>query len=108
MIEIKRFRKGSFTGWISKANEFVRFPLTLDLALASVCDEAAEAERTLYQCCGVVNHHGGYGGGHYTAYVRDPLKGTTYLADDDYIQQVDPIAMLDSQAYLLLYRRAPG
>ena len=109
LIEIKRFRKGQYTGWISKVGEFVQFPLELDLGphLARHDDDTKpEApSRTKYQCCGVVNHHGSYGGGHYTAYVRDPLSGKLFHCDDEQVQEAEPESMLESEAYVLLYRR---
>ena len=62
-------------------------------------------KRSIYQCCGVVNHHGSYGGGHYTAYIRDPSSGMVFLCDDDLVEEVEEEDMASSQAYLLLYRR---
>ena len=39
-----------------------------------------------YECCGVVTHHGGYSGGHYTAFVRDPCKERIFYCDDEYVE----------------------
>ena len=38
--------------------------------------------KLLYDLYAVSNHSGGMGGGHYTAYVKNPVKKTWYMMND--------------------------
>ncbi|KAL7700660.1 ubiqitin hydrolase [Lotmaria passim] len=79
-------------------------------ALAASPDGATPwAIPTTYTLDGVVNHHGGYDGGHYTVYL---YKTTTeqrvwvYISDDEVVKVTAGDAA-DSEEYVLLYRRQP-
>lgn len=64
---------------------------------------------TTYTLDGIVNHHGGYEGGHYTVFL---YKSTTeqstwvYISDDE-IEKASAGEAADSEEYVLLYRRQP-
>lgn len=76
-------------------HRFVDFPLQgLDLTEYVIsCDlpdsnsEAnAEGKHILYDLFGISNHSGGTGGGHYTAYCKNPKTGKWYDFDDSFVQ----------------------
>jgi len=63
-----------------------------------------------YQLYGVVNHMGGMGSGHYTAFVRrgSQTSGRTrwFCCDDDRVYAVAEEDVVTANAYLLFYARA--
>ena len=58
-----------------------------------------------YRLCGLIEHHGVAGGGHYTAFVRGP--GDTWIFCDDACPPlVVPLhRVLNAEAYVLMYQR---
>jgi len=69
-------------------------------------DDAVEADLPVYDLYAVDNHFGGLGGGHYTAFAKNPLDGRWYNYDDSSVRPVsDPASVKSSAAYLLFYRR---
>ena len=69
-------------------------------------DDAVEADLPVYDLYAVDNHFGGLGGGHYTAFAKNPLDGRWYNYDDSSVRPVsDPATVKSSAAYLLFYRR---
>lgn len=95
VVHLKRFHSA-----YEKVTDFVDFPLTgLDLEgqvrgpetlrkLAekhpenSVYRDGIDNESLVYDLFGVVNHFGGVGGGHYTAYAVNGDNGMWYNFDD--------------------------
>jgi len=65
IVHLKRFGRDRIDGPLTKITTAVEFPKELDLQpqLAQPLSDA------VYDLCGVVNHHGGLGGGHYTAHA---------------------------------------
>ncbi|KPA77499.1 putative mitochondrial ubiqitin hydrolase [Leptomonas pyrrhocoris] len=64
---------------------------------------------TTYTLDGVVNHHGGYDGGHYTVYLyktTSEQRSWVYISDDE-IERASDGEAADSEEYVLLYRRQP-
>jgi ubiquitin carboxyl-terminal hydrolase 4/11 len=45
-------------------------------------EEVGEDDRIIYDLYAVDNHYGGMGGGHYTAYCKNPEDGNWYNFDD--------------------------
>ena len=43
------------------------------------------APSLLYDCFGISNHFGNVGGGHYTAYAKNPINNKWYDFDDSYV-----------------------
>lgn len=118
VVHLKRF-KGSGTGFSSRRllSSFSMLSLNknsapLDLAASRELDlsrycsrtalEAAEAP-PLYELAGFSSHSGSLGGGHYTAYARNPADNRWYHFNDSDVSKGEP----DRQSggpYLLFYR----
>ena len=59
----------------------------------------------LYDLTGVICHHGSAGGGHYTSYALNPVDEDWYEFDDSTVTKVDPASVMNSEAYVLFYRK---
>lgn len=90
-------------------------------------DLVADRSAFTYDLTGVVNHSGGLGSGHYTAYARLPAEGAgldrlcvnglsrsgapawagrwAHFNDHSVRTDVDPAEIVSNRAYLLFYRR---
>ncbi|PWN40949.1 UCH-domain-containing protein [Ceraceosorus guamensis] len=69
-------------------------------------DDAVAADAPIYDLYAVDNHFGGLGGGHYTAYAKNPDDGQWHYFDDSSVTPVaDPESVKTKAAYLLFYRR---
>ena len=120
-VHLKRFTKQ-----FRKLSELVDFPLEgLDLSpymLNRAPIDSAGAgvpHSSLYDCIAVVNHHGGMGGGHYTAFANQEVsqqggvgapglkggKGAWWLFDDSHAAQSEPRSVVTPAAYVLVYQR---
>ena len=70
--------------------------------------EQKNSPNLLYDCYAISNHFGGCGGGHYTAYAKNPISGNWYDFDDSSVRQVNPGRgndnLVSSSAYNLFYR----
>jgi hypothetical protein len=51
----------------------------------------------------VSNHHGGMGGGHYTAYAKG--AGDWFLLNDAHCSRVDPADVCSADAYVLFFTK---
>ena len=60
---------------------------------------------TSFDLTGVICHHGSAGGGHYTAYALNHLDYEWYEFDDSTVSKVDAGAVMNSEAYVLFYRK---
>ncbi|KAH8927655.1 peptidase C19, ubiquitin carboxyl-terminal hydrolase 2, partial [Atractiella rhizophila] len=92
VLHLKRFSSGRRR---DKIDTFVDFPTVLDMTnrvqgpkyerkVRTEGDEKVEGEpeKDLYELFAVDNHYGGLGGGHYTAYCKNPNDGKWYNYDD--------------------------
>lgn len=68
-------------------------------------DDAVEADAPIYDLYAVDNHYGGLGGGHYTAYAKNPEDDKWYYYDDSSVRPANIEDSKSSAAYLLFYRR---
>ena len=69
-------------------------------------DDAVATDQPIYDLYAVDNHYGGLGGGHYTAYAKNPANGKWFEFDDSSVRPVsDPERVKTESAYLLFYRR---
>jgi len=123
-FHLKRFsyEVGQFMTHRDKLEEFVDFPLEIDmlpyLPEAAVIQAHEEAQQTSngksdtadapelsmrYELVGVSNHMGNLGFGHYTAYTKRGSRW--YLCDDSSVREVKPDSVRTAKAYVLFYRR---
>ena len=110
VLSLKRFEyRGAFQR--DKLDTRVEFPID-GLDLSEFVMGADAEEEALFDLCGVVNHYGRMGYGHYTAMVRDwDHRGvgdgwTEY--DDESVEAVPQDAVCSNAAYMLLYRPREG
>ena len=121
-VHLNRFAKQEGGRYPStfKAEELVEFPLVgLDLSRFQL-EPAKDGVGLTYDCIAVVNHHGGMGGGHYTAYTNHEVSqwggvgapqlsggaGKWNLFDDTRVAPVDdPTDVVTRAAYVLVYQR---
>jgi ubiquitin carboxyl-terminal hydrolase 4/11/15 len=132
VVHLKRFSSGRISR--DKIDSFIEFPvLNLDLtdrvegakavsklheeeqddeklmkSIGSLGadDDAVESDAPIYDLYAVDNHYGGLGGGHYTAYAKNPEDEKWYYFDDSSVRLVErPEEVKGKAAYLLFYRR---
>ena len=129
-VQLKRFEYVPFGR--GKLNQFVEYPLVLNLAPAMSAANASETEKSeraasetrrrkngarpsdgtrgsnapvTYSLFGVVVHSGGsMHSGHYYCYVKGPT-GHWYEMDDETVTQCGESTALKQRAYLLFYAR---
>ncbi len=72
IVHVKRFshNRGMFGG--QKINKLVTFPID-GLDLTKHCLKDNEGRKIIYDLYAVSNHFGSLGGGHYTAYAKNPV-----------------------------------
>jgi ubiquitin C-terminal hydrolase len=87
-----------------KDNRTVTFPCgdeELDLSDYSI---GYDKSRSKYKLYAVGNHHGGVGGGHYTAYCKTP-DNKWYDFNDSNVSEINPSKVISPSAYCLFYQR---
>ncbi|XP_078448386.1 ubiquitin carboxyl-terminal hydrolase 9-like [Wolffia australiana] len=103
VIHLKRFSYNRFMK--NKLDTFVNFPVTdLDLGLY-VMNKSTSPKSLAYELYAVINHYGGLGGGHYTAYAKLTKENRWYHFDDSHVSPVNGDSVRTSAAYVLFYRR---
>ncbi|CAA6655882.1 unnamed protein product [Spirodela intermedia] len=106
VIHLKRFSYNRFMK--NKLDTFVNFP-TSDLDLSQyVMHKSATMRSHVYELYAVINHYGGLGGGHYTAYAKLPKENRWYHFDDSHVSPVSGDSVRTAAAYVLFYRRVDG
>eukprot|EP01102_Stenamoeba_stenopodia_P015465 TRINITY_DN5275_c0_g2_i2.p1 TRINITY_DN5275_c0_g2~~TRINITY_DN5275_c0_g2_i2.p1 ORF type:complete len:407 (+),score=100.16 TRINITY_DN5275_c0_g2_i2:2-1222(+) len=102
VVHLKRFSNKLFR---DKLDTFVDYPLSaFDLTDYALCND--ETNPPIYDLYAVANHFGSLGGGHYTAYAKNPEKNSWYLFDDSSVHRVDEEKRVKSKSgYVLFYRR---
>lgn len=92
IISFKRFktsRNRYGMGGGQKIDTHVDFPLEgLDMRPFVLMPEQKNSINLLYDCYGISNHFGGVGGGHYTAYAKNPISNKWYNFDDSHASEV--------------------
>ncbi|XP_004346117.2 ubiquitin specific peptidase 15 [Capsaspora owczarzaki ATCC 30864] len=132
IVHLKRFQ---FTTRLrKKLTDTVTFPLT-DIDMSHYCPNASRIEEalqhpsddvspaqlqratanletllgphkgSLYDVYAVCNHFGSLGGGHYTAFCKNPLSGIWYSYDDSRVEKVDPSTVVSKSAYIMFLVR---
>jgi len=107
VVHLKRFSNKLFR---EKLDTFVDYPLSgFDLsdyvlskneisppiydlhAVAVCCKTFPEVKKDLRPTYLVQNHYGSLGGGHYTAYAKNPEKQCWYLFDDSSVNRTEEV-----------------
>ncbi|CAB3993110.1 ubiquitin carboxyl-terminal hydrolase 15-like isoform X1 [Paramuricea clavata] len=101
IIHLKRFSYNRF--WRDKLDIKVDFPLTNFDMSKYVMNEGHPP--AIYDLHAVSNHFGGLGGGHYTAFCKNPNKDQWYNFDDSSVSSMVEDRVVSSSAYLLCYTR---
>lgn len=97
IIHLLRFKKKGY--YTEKITSLIDFPLE-DLSMSSISEDNA-----LYDLYAVSNHFGGTGGGHYTAYIKNPGSSSWLEMDDSHVSKVSNDSIVSSSAYILFYKR---
>jgi len=106
-IHIKRFRYDSYFS-SSKISDQVTFPLNdLDMSpfIARRKNMNNNNDTYFYDLVAVINHRGGFGGGHYVAYAKNDKNGKWYEFDDRIVSQVTEDFVEGVEAYVLFYQK---
>ena len=105
IIHLKRFSKNS-RGRYSKNKCFVKFDVKeLDMRRFLSKDVVDTGVSTVYELYGVSNHHGGVGGGHYTAYCKNSIDNNWYLFNDSRYSKVSEDEVCSRDGYVLFFNR---
>ena len=107
VVHLKRFSNGRSSYSRTKIDSFIDAPMT-GLDLSDILGCAADVENRndlIYDLHAVSNHFGGLGGGHYTAYVKNPIDDEWYNCDDSRVSPVGRERVIQKAAYLLFYTR---
>lgn len=103
-IHFKRFKMHG-NGRILKDNTNVNIPHEINLL--NYCDDSLYTENTIapnYKLRGISNHHGGMGGGHYTADCACLVnEDVWYNFDDSRVSKYNNSNIDTSSAYILMY-----
>jgi len=103
-IHFKRFKMHG-NGRILKDNTNINIPHEINLL--NYCDDSLYTENTIapnYKLKGISNHHGGMGGGHYTADCACLVnEDVWYNFDDSRVSRYNNSNIDTSSAYILMY-----
>jgi ubiquitin carboxyl-terminal hydrolase 4/11/15 len=105
IVHMKRFQNSRTAS--DKISTFVDFPLN-GLDMAPFVKAQKMVGQTIYDLYAVSNHMGGLGGGHYTAYGKNPINNKWYLFDDSRVSRIEgnvKETVVSSSAYVLFYQR---
>ncbi|GLT88415.1 hypothetical protein SLE2022_064420 [Rubroshorea leprosula] len=103
IIHLKRF---SYSRMLkNKLETFVDFPIQ-DLDLSNYIAQQNSQPCNRYRLYAIINHYGGLGGGHYTAFVNLGHE-EWYEFDDGSVRSVPEYSIKTSAAYVLFYTGVP-
>jgi len=105
ILTFKRIECDSDTEITTKINDFLGFPLTLDMR-SYVSSSDTNNNNLEYELQAVINHRGKVGGGHYYLYLK--INGSWFKFDDSKeVTQVDESIVCSSkEANTLVYCRS--
>jgi ubiquitin C-terminal hydrolase len=66
---------------------------------------SSQGQEMIYDLRGVINHFGGSGFGHYTAYCHSPGDNQWHLFDDSNVTRASLEDVCGPAAYVLFYRK---
>uniref|UniRef100_A0A0A9CRM7 UBP10 n=1 Tax=Arundo donax TaxID=35708 RepID=A0A0A9CRM7_ARUDO len=88
----------------NKLDTFVNFPIH-DLDMSKYVKQTSRRDPPpMYELYAVINHYGGLGGGHYSAYAKLVEEDNWYHFDDSHVSSVNEDEIRTSAAYVLFYR----
>ncbi|CAM0957127.1 unnamed protein product [Alopecurus aequalis] len=106
VVHLKRFSYSRYMK--NKLDTFVNFPIHhLDMRKYAK-HTSGDDQPPIYELYSVINHYGGLGGGHYSAYAKLVEEDSWYHFDDSHVSSVNEEETRTSAAYLLFYRRVDG
>uniref|UniRef100_A0A452Y8C0 USP domain-containing protein n=1 Tax=Aegilops tauschii subsp. strangulata TaxID=200361 RepID=A0A452Y8C0_AEGTS len=106
VVHLKRFSYSRYMK--NKLDTFVNFPIH-DLDMTKYAKHTSGGDQPhIYELYAVINHYGGLGGGHYSAYAKLIEEDSWYHFDDSHVSTVNEEETRTSAAYLLFYRRVDG
>ncbi|CAD8146174.1 unnamed protein product [Paramecium pentaurelia] len=111
ILHLKRFRSTRVTqfygtysvGGVTKIVQYVDFPLE-NFNIQPFILEKESQQPYVYDLFAVSNHYGGMGGGHYTAYAKNPMYNAWFDFNDSQVKELRSNPVTDA-AYVLFYRR---
>lgn len=103
IIHLKRFSYFQF--YKNKTETFIDFPVD-ELNLSNYIAHKNSQPCYHYSLYAVINHYGGLGGGHYTAFVRHG-HNQWYEFDDATVKPIRRDEIKTSAAYVLFYKKSP-
>ncbi|CAG8561287.1 10397_t:CDS:10 [Rhizophagus irregularis] len=111
-IQLKRFRYESC--FSSKIATHVQFPME-DLDMRPYCKDLSNEKGnpeladtlniTKYDLYGLIHHRGVLGGGHYIAYVKNPIDKNWYEYDDTFVTRKSEADISRLEAFVLFYHK---
>ena len=103
ILHMKRFKQDAY-GHTRKIQSEVKFEERLDMAPYCAPD-ATDVDVTKYKLYAVIDHHGRYGGGHYTSCVFDKEADSWFSCNDAITRRIDFKQIVSAAAYMLFYKR---
>jgi len=77
----------------------------VDLDMSEWLHKDSNSKVCMYDLTGIICHHGHAGGGHYTSYGLNHMDEEWYEFDDSSVSKVDASTVINSEAYVLFYRK---
>ncbi|KAJ1257328.1 hypothetical protein BS78_K096800 [Paspalum vaginatum] len=106
VVHLKRFSYSRYMK--NKLDTFVNFPIH-DLNMSKYVKQMSRGDQhPMYELYAVINHYGGLGGGHYSAYAKLVEEDNWYHFDDSHVSSVNEDEIRTSAAYVLFYQRVGG
>ncbi|KAG8088141.1 hypothetical protein GUJ93_ZPchr0010g8575 [Zizania palustris] len=103
VVHLKRFSYSRYMK--NKLDTFVNFPIH-DLDMSRYSNHSARSDQPpIYELYAVINHYGGMGGGHYSAYAKLVEENSWYHFDDSHVSSVGEEEIRTPSAYVLFYQR---
>lgn len=87
IIHLKRFSHSRGMFGSRKINDLIGFPVE-GLNMSPYVINKPGQSKVMYDLYAVSNHFGSMGGGHYTAYAKNPLFGKWYDFDDSTVSKI--------------------
>lgn len=108
IVHLKRFE--TMGSRVMKISSKVDFPIEgLDMGKYIAPYNTDSTLSNLYDLYAVINHSGGYGGGHYVSFAKNPINNKWFGFNDSKVSYVPPeyidLEVVNSDAYILFYQR---